>query len=183
MLQSAWDEIERVYTLPHVEQATIELFKALKSSQDNHTKRDAQKGEVRSPHHYCSFFLPIDRNKHKIYLCHHKKANDWIPPGGHIDPGETPSDAAVREMQEELSTAITKDQLQAWNLSVKPINRPDMGCLTHYDVWHLVDIKEQSFRYDPREYYDGGWFGIAEATAKITQNPDFAHIISQIKFS
>jgi len=35
--------------------------------------------------HICTFFLPIHIKTRSIYLVHHKKANDWIPPGGHIE--------------------------------------------------------------------------------------------------
>ena len=172
MLQSAWDEIEKIYSLPHVDPSIISQFRSLKSAQVTHTKGEG------NPLHYCSFFLPIDIAKNKIYLCHHIKADDWIPPGGHIDPGETPSDAAVREMKEELNVDINKSQLGVWNLSVKEINRLESGCMAHYDVWHLVDIKEQGFDYDPREYYDAAWFTIPEAVSAIKKNPDFAKIVS-----
>lgn len=171
MNQSAWDEIEHIYTLPQVSSATIKQFRALKSTQLSHTKKEG------NPHHYCSLFLPYDKTKNKVYLCHHIKADDWIPPGGHIEPGETPLTAAIREMKEELRVAITKAQLEAWNISVKPINRAAAGCLTHYDIWHLVHISEQTFDYDPREYHAGGWFSIPSAQAKITKNPDFAYLV------
>ncbi len=172
MNKSAWDEIEKIYSLPRVEQSTISQFRALKSDQESHTKGEG------NPRHYCSFFLPFNKTTNKIYLCHHIKADDWIPPGGHIEPGETPSDAAIREMKEELNVDIKKAQLEAWNLSVKEINRPESGCMAHYDVWHLVHIKNQVFDYDPREYHDAGWFGIPEGVSKIAKNPDFAKIVS-----
>lgn len=174
MLQSAWDEIEYIYTLPGVDPKTIQGFKDLKQSQVTHAKGEG------NPRHYCSFFLPFDRQAGKIYLGHHIKADDWIPPGGHIEPGEAPKDAAVREMMEELQTKITKDQLIPFNLSVKEINRPDKGCVTHYDVWHLVDIKVQEFDYLKSEYHDAGWFTISDGVKKITKNLDFAQIVGTI---
>lgn len=175
MLQSAWDEIETIYTLPSVDSSTISQFRELKASQSSHTKKEG------NPHHYCTFFLPYDREAGKIYLGHHIKADDWIPPGGHIEPGETPQDAAIREMEEELGLKITGDMLEPFDLSVKPINRPDRGCLTHYDVWHLVHLKVQEFEYLVHEYHDAGWFTIPEGLAKITKNPDFANIIATLQ--
>lgn len=174
MLQTAWEEIESLYDKPQVDQSTIQQFKALKRNQNSHTKKEG------NLEHYCAFFLPYDKEKGKIYLGYHKKADDWIPPGGHIEPGETPVDAAIREMEEELKAAITADMLKAWNLSVKPINRPEKGCLTHYDVWHLVRISEQPFDYERREYHDAGWFTLAEGVAKISKNLDFAEIIKKL---
>ena len=172
MLQSAWDQIEKFYNLPHIDPVSVAQFQSLKNSQSTHTKKEG------NPRHYCSFFLPYYKNSDKIYLCHHIKANDWIPPGGHIEPGETPTDAAIREMQEELGVAISKSQLIPFALSVKPINRPEAGCVAHYDVWFLVDIPVQNFAYLQSEYHDAGWFTVPEGVAKIQHNPDFAAIIS-----
>lgn len=172
MYLPAWEEIEKIYSLSYVDPKIISQFRRLKSDQASHTKSE---GNLL---HYCSFFLPFDQANNRIYLCHHIKADDWIPPGGHIEIGETPSDAAVREMKEELNVVINKSQLEGWNLSVKPIGRPNTGCMAHYDVWHLVNIKEQTFDYDSREYYDAGWFNIREAVSKIKKNLDFAKIVS-----
>jgi 8-oxo-dGTP pyrophosphatase MutT (NUDIX family) len=174
MHQQSWDEIEKLYNLPQIDNSTIEQFKQLKLSQSTHTKAEG------NMFHYCSFFLPYDKEAGKIYLGHHIKADDWIPPGGHIEIGETPSDAAVRECQEELGIKISKSQLTAWNLSVKVVNRPDKGCVAHYDVWHLVDLMVQDFDYLKSEYYDAGWFTIEEGVSKITKNPDFAQIIQKL---
>lgn len=174
MQQSAWQEIEQIYSHKNLEQKVIDQFVELKNSQSSHTKKEG------NTKHYCAFFLPYDSAEQKIYLGHHIKANDWIPPGGHIEPGETPSDAAIREMKEELQVDISKAQLRAFALSVKPIGRPESGCLMHYDIWHLVDIKVQDFDYLKSEYYDAGWFTIPAGLAKITKNPDFADIIRQL---
>ncbi|MFY1633651.1 NUDIX domain-containing protein [Solwaraspora sp. WMMB335] len=32
---------------------------------------------------------------------HHRKIGLWLYPGGHVDPNETPAEAAVREVVEE----------------------------------------------------------------------------------
>jgi 8-oxo-dGTP pyrophosphatase MutT (NUDIX family) len=136
------------------------------------------KGEG-NPHHVNAFFLPYDKKSGKIFLGHHIKANDWIPPGGHIEPGESPEEACIREMQEELFTTIAEDQLELWNLSYKQIDRPEKGCVGHYDLWYLVHIdSENDFAFDPGEFYAAGWFTIPEGLKKITKNPDFVEIIS-----
>lgn len=172
MNQKAWEEIEQIYQLKNIDQDIVRKFQALKDSGLVHTKSEG------NPYHYCSFFLPYDMESGKIYLGHHIKADDWIPPGGHTEEGETPSDTAVREMKEELQVDIAKSQLTPFALSVKEINRPHKGCMAHYDVWHLVAIKEQNFDYLRSEYHEAGWFGIKEGIAKIAKNPDFAAILS-----
>jgi mutator protein MutT len=47
----------------------------------------------------------------RVLLCHRSPQREWYPnvwdlPGGHIDPGETPGQALVRELQEELGITI-----------------------------------------------------------------------------
>lgn len=37
-----------------------------------------------------------------VLLINHKKYNIWVAPGGHVDEGEIPSEAAVRETLEEV---------------------------------------------------------------------------------
>ena len=37
----------------------------------------------------------------RVLLHRHKRLGIWLQPGGHLDPGETPADAAVRETREE----------------------------------------------------------------------------------
>jgi 8-oxo-dGTP pyrophosphatase MutT (NUDIX family) len=37
----------------------------------------------------------------RLLKIHHVKSGVWLPPGGHIEPGETPAEAALREVREE----------------------------------------------------------------------------------
>ena len=46
---------------------------------------------------------PIDK---KILLCHHKKFNRWVQPGGHIEADETPEETALRETYEETGVRV-----------------------------------------------------------------------------
>ncbi len=38
-------------------------------------------------------------------------SNQWAPPGGRCDPGETPVQAAIRELHEELGLELTRDDV------------------------------------------------------------------------
>ena len=42
----------------------------------------------------------------KVMLVFHRKQNRWLPPGGHILAGETPDEAVVREVWEELGMKV-----------------------------------------------------------------------------
>ncbi len=41
-----------------------------------------------------------------VLLHKHKKLGHWFPPGGHIEPGELPDEAAVREVLEESGVGV-----------------------------------------------------------------------------
>lgn len=42
----------------------------------------------------------------KVLLHFHRKLGMWLPPGGHVEPGELPDDAAVREVLEETGVEV-----------------------------------------------------------------------------
>jgi len=42
-----------------------------------------------------------------VVLLEHKRLGIWLQPGGHIDPGETPWGAALRESREETGLAVS----------------------------------------------------------------------------
>src|SRR5205085_11845860 len=43
-----------------------------------------------------------------LFIRHRKPplAGRWLPPGGHVDPGETPEESAVREVLEETGQSV-----------------------------------------------------------------------------
>jgi 8-oxo-dGTP diphosphatase len=41
------------------------------------------------------------RHRGRVLLIHHKRLAKWLPPGGELEPGETPLEAAARELHEE----------------------------------------------------------------------------------
>lgn len=60
-----------------------------------------------------------------VVLLEHKRLGIWLQPGGHIDPGETPWDAALRETREETGLAVS---------FAGPIDAGGVPELLHVDV-------------------------------------------------
>ncbi len=52
--------------------------------------------------HLVSYFLPVDPASGSVLLADHRKSGLWLPPGGHIEPGEHPAETVRRETREEL---------------------------------------------------------------------------------
>lgn len=59
-----------------------------------------------------------------VLLLKHKRLGLWLQPGGHVDPGEAPWDAALREANEETGLAV----------SFQRASRQGIPALIHVDV-------------------------------------------------
>lgn len=56
--------------------------------------------------HFTATALVIDEEQHRALLLWHKRLRRWMPPGGHMEPNETPEDTALREAKEETGLDI-----------------------------------------------------------------------------
>jgi 8-oxo-dGTP pyrophosphatase MutT (NUDIX family) len=129
-------EHKKLESKPHVDKKILKQFYA-------RLKNPKILRSQNTPDHFCVFFLPLaaealsegrpfDQKTQSVYLGHHIKAGDWIPPGGHIEENESPLDALKREMTEELKFKLTNEKIELFDITVKPINRTD--CQKHWDL-------------------------------------------------
>jgi 8-oxo-dGTP pyrophosphatase MutT (NUDIX family) len=113
--------------------------------------------------HFCVYFFPFNPVAKQVFLVHHKKANKWIPPGGHINKGENLWQALNREISEELGVSeYFKEQPIPFLLTITPINQ-SFTCKEHFDVWFLLKTNGADFQVNAREFYNTGWFSRADA--------------------
>lgn len=91
----------------------------------------------------------------------HKRLGLWLQPGGHIDPGEWPVDAALREASEELGIPVRHpaDGPRMVHLDVHEGGRGHL----HLDLRYLLMApKGAGFAPGDGESQDVRWVPVAE---------------------
>ena len=65
-------------------------------------------------------------HNNKVLLIYHKKYNEWLPIGGHVELNEDPEEALYREIKEEsgLKVSILAETPDIKHSGVKPLPTP-----------------------------------------------------------
>jgi len=92
----------------------------------------------------------------------HKRIGGWLQPGGHVDPGETPSQTALRETHEETGLAVRHPDggPRLVHLDVHPA-----GPHVHLDLRYLLVSEDAEPAPAPGESPDVRWFTFDDAIA------------------
>ena len=118
-------------------------------------------------HHVCVMFAPFDRQTKQIFLIHHRKADLWMIPGGHVEPNEKPVDCVIREFAEELGKKMLPQQIELFNLAITSIENPRQTCKTHYDLWYIVNTPVETYTLEPGAFYSASWYSLDVAVKKV----------------
>ena len=76
-----------------------------------------------------------------VLLLRHKRLGLWLQPGGHVDPGETPWEAALREAHEETGLSVSFTEFDADGVpALVHVDVHDGGRgHTHLDLRYVLD--------------------------------------------
>lgn len=155
-----WSQVEARQPVDEREQRSIERFKA--EFAQLHAPFDEHAGPV---HVTASAIVVGTRG---VVLHRHRRLGIWLQPGGHIDPGETPWDAACREASEEtglhvwlIGPSASQPTPSLVHLDVHPGPRGH----THLDVRYLLEGADTDPAPGAGESQEVAWFDWDEAIA------------------
>lgn len=129
--------------------------------------------------HLVSYALPVDVAGRSVFLVDHRLAGLWLPPGGHVEPGEDPAGTARREAKEELGVDADFGPAgdRPFFISVTrtvPVAGPDAAAAdraahvphTDMSLWYLLTGERgMPIELDEREFAGGRWWRPAEIKA------------------
>lgn len=116
------------------------------------------------PGHFTASCYIVD-GENRLLLHHHRRLDRWLQMGGHIEPGETPLEAALREGREESGLSDLVPIGGLLDLDIHPIpagkGEPDHH---HFDVRYLARTESAgSIMIDPSESNDLQWVTLEHA--------------------
>ena len=110
-------------------------------------------------------------------LLRHLKINLWLQPGGHIDPGETPWEAARREVTEETGLRV---QFAGGSPELVHVSVHDVpGGHTHLDLRYLFEGGDADPAPATGESQDVHWFDWPVAIARA--EPSLSGILRHLR--
>jgi 8-oxo-dGTP pyrophosphatase MutT (NUDIX family) len=152
-----------------------------------HTDDVFRRVQPRTPSpHLVAYFLLRDDLDGSVLLVDHIKAGLWLPPGGHVEPGEHPVETVRREVAEELGVpAVFLPQLGERPLFLTVTETVGTLEQRHTDVslWFvLASSRDQVFTPDTGEFRGIRWWTPQEVrdADPTTLDPHMGRMIAKL---
>jgi 8-oxo-dGTP diphosphatase len=132
------------------------------------------------PRHLVSYFACTDGSR--LLLVDHRNAQLWLPPGGHVEPGEHPRVTAQREASEELGIEA---RFRFESPLMLTIAETQGVSARHIDVslWYVLTLESDAvLRPDLSEFNKVRWFSFDDVPYERT-DPNMNRFVSKLKSS
>jgi 8-oxo-dGTP diphosphatase len=129
------------------------------------------------PKHLVSYFAVVDGRE--ILLVDHKSAQLWLPPGGHVEPGEHPRETVARELHEELGFVARHGITEPLMVTCTTTVGLTSG---HIDVslWYVVKAaRNQRINFDEQEFASVEWFPYSDVPLR-RSDPHLARFLAKL---
>jgi 8-oxo-dGTP diphosphatase len=123
--------------------------------------------------HLVSYAVPVDPGG-RVLLGDHVTSGLWLPPGGHVEPGEDPVRTAEREAHEELGV----DVLAEGPVFLSVTRTVGPGTHTDVSLWFVLRLSADTpVTVDAREFRSVRWCDSPPGAA----DPAFARFAAKIR--
>lgn len=108
--------------------------------------------------HLVAYFLLIDQDEQQLLLVDHRKADLWLPAGGHVELNEHPKETVSREILEELGVEANFLSEIPFFLTVTQTTGMKEKH-TDISLWYILkSCMMTALQYDDREFHSIRWF-------------------------
>lgn len=117
------------------------------------------------PKHLVSYSVLVDRVRRSVLLVDHRDAGLWLPTGGHVDVGEDPADAAIRELNEELGlhAPFASEAERAPLFLTQTVTGGLSVGHTDVSLWYVFEgFEDDELHPDQREFAGVQWWPVGE---------------------
>ena len=133
-----------------------------------------------APGHITASCYIID-GEGRLLLHHHRRLNRWLQMGGHVEAGESPADAALREAQEESGLRDLKilGSIADLDVHVIPAGRGEPEH-RHFDVRYIArTASPEAIAMDAQESNELMWVDLQRA-ADLMQGEESLRVLRKI---
>jgi 8-oxo-dGTP diphosphatase len=147
--------------------------------------------------HLVSYALPVHVRDASTLLVDHRLSGLWLPPGGHVEPGEDPAFTARREAREELGIeadfsvvgetpfflSVTRTVITA-GAAATPADRAAHRAHTDVSLWYLLAGQPgMPITLDAREFTGGRWWAAdeVESADPARFDPCFGRFLAKLR--
>lgn len=121
-------------------------------------------------HSYGIIPLRREEGEWQVLLIQHRSAKYWGFPKGHAEAGESPREAAVRELEEE--TGLTLVKFLSESTFEEHYHYTLRGTLINKNVMFFVAEVEGELHLQEHEVSGGRWVPLKEAVAHLSYETD-----------